>query len=155
MSRKLLVFVSLIAFLCIPALTAGNVSTLNPSIGTLALEGAKTVCVAWSKSDAPSGVQPKTYVWVGLPAAIKPFGMRAYVSVDGMRHPLRQIAYAKTNGGLSIHYRTLGDRSYDVRINLSGLGPAGIESANLAGELTVSRFGLFTELRVSGSCLLP
>jgi hypothetical protein len=155
MSRKPLVFVSLIAFLCTTAFTAGENAAPNPKIGTLALDGAKTVCVAWPESDTPSGVEPDTFVWVGLPAAVKPFGMRAYASIDGITRPLRQIAYARTDGGLSIHYRTLGDRSYDVRINLSGFGPAGSESANLAGKLTVSRFGLFTELRVAGSCLLP
>jgi hypothetical protein len=155
MSHKLLVFVSLTALMCARAFAAGDASAANPKIGMLALEGAQTVCVAWPEAGAASGARPAEFVWVGLPAAVKPFGMRAYVNVDGMRRPLRQIAYVKMDSGLSIHYRTLGDRAYDVRIDLAGLDPTGAAGADLSGTLTVSRFGLFTELKVAGSCGAP
>jgi hypothetical protein len=152
MARRFLTFFVLTALICGRAFPADNAIALPPKIDSMDVEGAETVCVAWPRAGAPSGAQPAEFVWVGLPAAVKPFGMRAYVSVDGMIRPLGQIAYAKTDSGLSIHYRTLGDRAYDVRINLTGLGPTSLEGDGLAGSLIVSRFGLFSELTVAGSC---
>jgi hypothetical protein len=135
------------------ALISGSAFAADPpKIDALDLQGEKPVCMAWAADPAPATLPPADLVWAGLPAAVKPFGMRAYASIDGMIRPLRQIAYAKTDGVLSIHYRTLGDRAYDVRLDLTGLAPEGVEGDGLAGSLTVSRFGLFTELNVAGSC---
>jgi hypothetical protein len=69
-----------------------------------------------------------------------------------MVRPLRQIAYAHPGGDLAIHYRTLGDRAFAVRLKLSGFGPGSLKGADLSGMLTVSRFGLFAQVPVSGSC---
>lgn len=150
MARKLLTLTVLTALIGASALAADP-----PKIDALDLEGEKAVCVAWAADPASSSTPPSDLVWAGLPAAVKPFGMRAYVSVDGMIRPLRQIAYAKTDGNLSIHYRTLGERAYDVRLELAGLGPNGLEGDRLAGRLTVSRFGLLSEIKVAGSCKAP
>jgi hypothetical protein len=149
MARRHSTLTALTALLCTGALAAGS-----PEIKAFDLRGEKAVCMAWATDPAPATLPPTELVWVGLPAAVKPFGMRGYASIDGMIRPLRQIAYAKTDSGLSIHYRTLGDRAYDVRIDLAGLLPTGVEGADLAGTLTVSRFGLFTNLKVAGSCEL-
>ena len=92
------------------------------------------------------------HVWIGLPAAVKPFGMRGYVSIDGIVRPLRQIAYARSDGYLAIHYRTLGERAFDVRLQLSGFGAGSLKGAQLTGTLTVSRFGRFSATPVAGSC---
>lgn len=150
MGRKLLAFAALTASVCGVAFAADA-----PSIDALDLQGEKPVCMVWAADPAPATTPPSDLVWVGLPAAVKPFGMRAYVSIDGMIRPLRQIAYAKTGGNLSIHYRTLGDRAYDVRLELTGLDPEKLEGESLAGTLTVSRFGLFTEIKLAGSCPAP
>jgi hypothetical protein len=152
MARRLLTFFVLTALICGRAVPADDALALPPKINSMDAEGAETVCVAWPEAGTPSHARPAEFVWVGLPAAVKPFGMRAYVSVDDITRPLRQIAYMKIASGFSIHYRTLGDRAYDVRIELSGPRPTGVEGADLAGTLTVSRFGLFSELKVVGSC---
>ena len=126
MARKLLTITVLTALTGASALAADP-----PKIDALDLEGEKAVCVAWAAGPAPASMPPSDLVWVGFPAAVKPFGMRAYVSIDGMIRALGQIAYAKTDGGLSIHYRTLGERAYDVRIDLAGPGPAGAPGRDL------------------------
>lgn len=146
-------------FLTLTVLTtligASALASDPPKIDAVDLEGEKAVCVAWAADPAPATLPPSDLVWAGLPAAVEPFGMRAYTSIDGMIRPLRQIAYAKNGGELSIHYRTLGDRAYDVRLDLRGLGPEGLQGDGLTGTLTVSRFGLFTGLKVAGACSAP
>jgi hypothetical protein len=148
MARRLFTLFALTALLCGNAIAAENAAGASPKVDAMDWQGAKTVCAAW-----PEGkTRPQGLVWIGLPAAVKPFAMRAYVSVDGEVRPLRQIAYAHAAGDLAIHYRTLGERAYDVRLKLSGLDPAGLDGADLTGALTVSRFGLFTEIRIAGAC---
>ena len=124
----------------------------RPEIGILPWSSAQTVCVAWPEGQSLEQARSSGVSWVGLPAAVKPFGMRGYVNIDGRDHPLKQIAYAHPDGTLSIYYRSLGDRHYDVYLNLSGLVPGTLTGAELGGTLVVSRFGLFSETRISGSC---
>jgi hypothetical protein len=123
-----------------------------PEIGTLTWDNARTVCVAWPEGQSLEQARSSGVSWVGLPASVKPFGMRGYVNIDGRDHPLKQIAYANPDGTLSIYYRSLGERHYDVYLNLSGLVPGTLTGTDLGGTLVVSRFGLLSETRISGSC---
>jgi hypothetical protein len=148
MACRLLTLAGLVALIGGGALAADNSTGAAPAIGPIDQQGAQSVCAAWAQS-APRSAG---LVWIGLPAAVKPFGMRAYVGIDGITRPLRQIAYAHTAGDLAIHYRTLGERPYAVRLELSGIRPGGLEGAGLTGTLIVSRFGLFTEMNLTGSC---
>ncbi len=152
MTRELLTLFALTCLFSGKANAVDNSSVAGPKIDAMDWQGAETVCAAWQEGDTAENAQRAGLVWIGLPAAVKPFGMRAYVSVDGMMRPLRQIAYSHAGGDLAVHYRTLGDRPYDVRLELSGLEPGGIKGDHLAGKLVVSRFGVFTEIKLTGSC---
>lgn len=124
----------------------------GPAIGSLEWEEAETVCKAWPAGIEAEASRSKGLSFVSYPAAVKPFGMRGYMAIDGKTHPLRQIAYANTGGTLSIYYRTLGDYHYDVYLTLSGFSSSELKGSRLAGTLTASRFGLFSQIKVSGSC---
>ena len=152
MARTLPTIFAFSAMLCCGAPAAESSSGAYPRIDAMDWHGAEFVCSAWL---AEQGAEAKQPVWTGLPAAVKPFGMRAYVRIDGMVRPLRQIAYAHSDRALAIHYRTLGERAFDVRLELSGLDPGGLKGAALTGTLTVSRYGLFTKVSLAGACGLP
>lgn len=124
----------------------------GPTIGAVEWEEAETVCEAWPVGIAAEDSRSKGLSFVSYPAAVKPFGMRGYMAIDGKTHPLRQVAYANTGGTLSIYYRTLGDYHYDVYLTLSGFSSSELNGSRLAGTLTASRFGLFSQINVSGSC---
>jgi hypothetical protein len=123
-----------------------------PKIGAMQWEQAETVCEAWPQGVLAKDARASGLSWIGFPAAIKPFGMRGYMMIDGIVHPLRQIAYAKPDGTLSIYYRTLGDRHFDVYITLIGFAPNALTGANLTGTLVASRFGLFSEIKIAAFC---
>jgi hypothetical protein len=123
-----------------------------PKINTVEWEEAATVCEAWPADIAAKDARTAGLSFVSYPAAVKPFGMRGYMAIDGVTHPLRQIAYAKVDGTLSIYYRTLGDRHYDVYLTLNGLDANAVKGADLTGTLIASRFGLSSEIMISGSC---
>lgn len=125
--------------------------TPAPRIGATDWAGGGLVCAAWRK-DGPADAAP---VWIGLHAAVSPFGMRGYAGIDGATRPLRQIAFARSGTELAIHYRTLGERAFDVRLQLSGLDAGSLKGADLTGTLTVSRFGRVADMRVAGSCGAP
>ena len=72
--------------------------------------------------------------------------MRGYAGIDGQTRPLRQIAYARSGTELSIHYRTLGERAYDVRLDLAAA------DGGVKGRLTVSRFGVAASLDLRADC---
>ena len=131
---------ALLAAVC--AAAAGE--TPAPRIEATDWEGGSLVCAAWRKDD-PQDAAP---VWTGLPAAVAPFGMRAYAGIDGETRPLRQIAYARSGTELAIQYRTLGERAYDVRLVLAGPAPDG----GMTGRLTVSRFGVETTEPLRAVC---
>ena len=133
----------LTAFL-MAACAAQAAETQAPRIDATDWAGGSMVCAAW-RLDDPGGAAP---VWLGLPAAVAPFGMRGYAGIDGATRPLRQIAYARTGTGLAIHYRTLGERAYDVRLDLAGPAPDG----GMTGRLTVSRFGVAASLELRAEC---
>ncbi len=80
----------------------------GPRIDAIEWENAETVCEAWPAGTAEEEARSNGLSFVSYPAAVKPFGMRGYMSIDGKTHPLRQIAYANGNGTLSIYFRTLG-----------------------------------------------
>ena len=124
----------------------------GPTIGALEWEEAETVCEAWPAGIEAEASRSKGLSFVSYPAAVKPFGMRGYMAIDGKTHPLRQVAYANTGGTLSVYYRTLGDYHYDVYLTLSGFTSSELKGSRLAGTLTASRFGLFSQIKVSGSC---
>ena len=79
--------------------------------------------------------------------------MRAIMKIDGTLHALRQIAYAREGQKLAVHYRTYGYRNYDVRLDLGNLIAGKLAGGDLTGAITISRFGLFSKLAISGSCL--
>ncbi len=91
-------------------------------------------------------------VFISFPSNDAPFSMRAVMKIDGALHELRQVAYARNGQTLSIHYRTQGYRNYDVRLDLGNLIPGRLEGGDLSGTITTSRFGLFSNLPVSGFC---
>jgi hypothetical protein len=124
----------------------------GPKIGTIEWEEAETVCEAWPADVAAKDARAAGLSFVSYPAAAKPFGMRGYMNVDGKTHPLRQVAYANTNGTLSIYYRTLGDRHYDVYLTLSGFSANELNGKDLTGTLVASRFGLYSEVIIAGLC---
>ena len=127
------------------ALSASQAAeTPAPRIEATDWAGGSFVCTAWKMSDPPEAAP----VWLGLPAAVAPFGMRGYGGIDGATRPLRQIAYARSGLELFIHYRTLGDRAYDVRLDLAGPAPDG----GMTGRLTVSRFGVAASLELRADC---
>lgn len=123
-----------------------------PGIGVLEWDGAKTVCEAWPAGIPAEEVRDKGLSFASYPAAVKPFGMRGYMVIDGKTHPLKQVAYANTGGTLSIYYRTLGDYHYDVYLTLAGFSSSELTGSALTGKLVASRFGLFSEIRISGQC---
>lgn len=123
-----------------------------PIIDAVEWSGAQTVCEAWPAGVPAEASRQKGLSFVSYPAAVKPFGMRAYMSIDGKSHPLKQIAYANAGGTLSIYYRTLGDYHYDVYLTLSGFGSSGLKGSDLTGTLVASRFGLFSQIEISGRC---
>ncbi len=123
-----------------------------PKIDTMAWEEAATVCEGWPAGIAAKDARHSGLSFVSYPAAVKPFGMRGYMAIDSVTHPLRQIAYAKVDGTLSIYYRTLGDRHYDIYLTLNGLDANAVKGADLTGTLIASRFGLVSEIKISGSC---
>ncbi|MGL4489859.1 MAG: hypothetical protein ACRCU5_10500 [Rhizobiaceae bacterium] len=131
---------------------AAIAETTGPKIGTLEWEEAETVCEVWPEGVLAKDARASGLSWVAYPAAVKPFGMRSYMSIDGFAHPLRQIAYAKVDGTLSVYYRTPGDRHYDVYLTLNGLDANALKGADLTGKLVASRFGLYSEINVAGSC---
>jgi hypothetical protein len=124
----------------------------GPVIDAMPWQEAETVCEAWPAGTAAEEARAKGLSFVSYPAAVKPFGMRAYMAIDGKSHPLRQIAYANTGGTLSIYYRTLGDYHYDVYLTLSGFSASELKGGGLTGKLVASRFGLFNQIEVSGRC---
>ena len=137
------------SLICGPAFPADST---GPAIGALEWEEAETVCEAWPAGIAAEDARAKGLAFVSFPAAIKPFGMRGYMAIDGKTHPLRQVAHANAGGTLSIYYRTLGDYHYDVYLTLAGFGSNELKGSGLTGTLTASRFGLFSQINVSGSC---
>ncbi len=143
---------SLAAALLLTPSAAFAAESMPPNIDTMVWEEAETVCEAWPEEVAAKDAHASGLSWVSYPAAVEPFGMRGYVAIDGVVHPLRQVAYAKPDRTLSIYYRTLGDRHYDVYLTLSGLDAAGLKGTDLAGTLVVSRFGLFSQIKIVGAC---
>jgi hypothetical protein len=126
----------------------------GPVINAVEWNGAETVCEAWPAGNPAENARATGLSFVSYPAAVKPFGMRAYMAIDGRTHPLKQIAYAHMNGTLSVYYRTLGDYHYDVYLTFSGSSAAKLNGSGLKGTLTASRFGLFSQIDVSGRCNL-
>lgn len=124
----------------------------GPAIGALEWEEAETVCEAWPSGIAAEDARSKGLSFVSYPAAVKPFGMRGYMLIDGKTHPLRQVAYANAGGTLSVYYRTLGDYHYDVYLTLTGFSSNELKGSGLTGTLTASRYGLFSQIKVSGIC---
>jgi hypothetical protein len=124
----------------------------GPAIDAVEWNGAETVCEAWPAGIPAEGSRAAGLSFVSYPAAVKPFGMRAYMAIDGKSHPLKQIAYANTDGTLSIYYRTLGDYHYDVYLTLSGFTSDELKGDGLSGKLVASRFGLFSQIEISGRC---
>lgn len=124
----------------------------GPKIDTIAWEPAKTVCEAWPEGISAKDARASGLTWIAYPASVKPFGMRSYVAIDAVTHPLRQIAYARQNDTLSLYYRTLGDRHYDVYLTLSGLEANALKGADLTGTLVAARFGIYSEIKITGSC---
>lgn len=135
---------ALLTFIFTALSAAHAAETPAPRIEAADWAGGSIVCSAWRKDD-PQDAAP---VWLGLPAAVAPFGMRAYVGTDGQTRPLRQIAFAHNGRELAIHYRTLGERAYDVRLELAGPSPDG----GMTGRLTVSRFGVAASLDLRAEC---
>ena len=126
-----------------------------PKIDMVQWQGAKTVCEAWPAGQNAGEAREKGLSFVSYPAAVKPFGMRGYMAIDGREHPLKQIAYANAGGTLSIYYRTPGDYHYDVYLTLSGFGTDELKGVGLSGTLVASRFGLFNQIEISGRCGHP
>ena len=124
----------------------------GPRIDSVAWQEAETVCEAWPAGIPEIDARAKGLSFVSYPAAVKPFGMRGYMEIDGRTHPLRQIAYANADGTLSIYYRTLGDYHSDVYLTLSGFNSSELKGSGLTGTLVASRFGLFSQIAVSGRC---
>ena len=124
----------------------------GPVIDAVTWNGAETVCEAWPSGTEVEQSRKTGLSFVSYPAAVKPFGMRAYMAIDGKSHPLRQIAYANAGGTLSVYYRTLGDRHYDVYLTLSGFSASELKGGGLTGTLVASRFGLFRQIGISGRC---
>jgi hypothetical protein len=124
----------------------------GPRIDSLAWQDAGTVCEAWPAGIPADQSRETGLSFVSYPAAVKPFGMRGYMEIDGRTHPLRQIAYANAEGTLSIYYRTLGDYHYDVYLTLSGFNTNDLKGSGLTGTLVASRFGLFSQIEISGRC---
>lgn len=143
-------FIVIASTLCVSAAIANDVG--KPVINAMVWNGAQTVCEAWPAGHSADEAQDKGLFFVSYPAAVKPFGMRGYMAIDGREHPLKQIAYANADGTLSIYYRTLGDYHYDVYLTLSGFTSADLKGTGLTGTLIASRFGLFTEIAISGQC---
>lgn len=135
---------------CLPAFAAED--PLAPKIDTVQWQGAETVCEAWPAGQTAKEAQDKGLSFVSYPAAVKPFGMRGYMEIDGKTHPLKQVAYANAGGTLSIYYRTLGDYHYDVYVTLSGFSSSDLKGSDLTGTLVASRFGLFSQIGISGRC---
>jgi hypothetical protein len=128
-----------------PARAGQGTTGLPPQIGDMPWDQNGAVCAArLEAAPADAGL-----VWITFPSAEKPFGMKGFVKIDGILHALRQIAYAGDGNGFSIHYRTFGDRNYDVRLEMSGPPDDGAE---LTGKLIASRFGQFSEVSVTGAC---
>lgn len=133
-----------------PALAASD--TGGPRIDAIEWEDAETVCEVWPAGTPAQEARSKGLSFVSYPAAVKPFGMRGYMAIDGKTHPLRQVAYANSGGTLSIYYRTLGDYHYDIYLTLSGFGSGELKGSDLAGTLVASRFGLFSTMEIAGKC---
>jgi hypothetical protein len=123
-----------------------------PKIETMEWEEAETVCEAWPEGAEAKDARATGLSWVSYPASVKPFGMRSYMKIDGVVHPLKQIAYAKPDGTISVYYRTPGYRHYDVYLTLNGLEPGKLTGSNLTGTLVVARFGLYREIKIAGAC---
>jgi hypothetical protein len=134
---------------CASAMAADGAA---PVIDQMTWDKAETICFAWPVDASPKTEPTSGLSWIGLPASVRPFGMRAYMSIDGVVHPLRQIAYANRQGTLSIYYQTLGDRHYDVYLTLSGDGADQLKGQALSGTLVAARFGIYTEIKIAGSC---
>ena len=132
--------------------TAFSDTSVGPKIDPVEWNGADTVCEAWPSGTPAEQARKTGLSFVSYPAAVKPFGMRAYMAIDGKSHPLKQIAYANASGTLSIYYRTLGDYHYDVYLTLSGFKASELKGNGLTGTLVASRFGLFSEIKISGNC---
>jgi hypothetical protein len=133
-----------------PAVAANDAG--EPRIDSIEWEDSETVCEAWPSGIPAEEARSKGLSFVSYPAAVKPFGMRGYMAIDGKTHPLRQIAHANTGGTLSIYYRTLGDYHYDVYLTLSGFNASELKGSGLTGTLVASRFGLFSQIEISGRC---
>lgn len=144
------VSVFLVALQISPAFAVAD--TGGPRIDAIEWEDAKTVCEVWPAGTLEEEARSQGLSFVSFPAAVKPFGMRGYMAIDGKTHPLRQIAYANANGTVSIYFRTLGDYHYDVYLTLSGFGSGELKGSGLAGTLVASRFGLFSQMEISGRC---
>lgn len=135
----------LAALLTGSAFAAQDTPGAPPQIGEMSWQQDGAVCRAWLEdSRADAGL-----VWIAFPPGEKPFGMRGFVKLDNVLHAMRQIAYAGDGSSFSIHYRTLGYRNYDVRLEMSGPPEDGAE---LTGKLVASRFGLFSEVKIAGAC---
>jgi hypothetical protein len=121
-------------------------------IDDMVWQTAGSRCYAWREAQLISDPAAAPLVFISFPGSGKPFAMRAMIKIDGTLHELRQIAYAREGRTLSIHYRTHGYRNYDVRLDLANLIPGRLEGGDLSGTITVSRFGLFSSVAVSGFC---
>ena len=123
-----------------------------PHIDDMVWQTAGSRCHAWRESASIDDPAAVPLVYISFSSKDAPFSMRANMKIDGVLHELRQIAYARDGQALSIHYRTHGYRNYDVRLDLGNLIPGRLEGGDLSGTITISRFGLFSKVAVSGSC---
>ncbi len=123
-----------------------------PKIDDMVWQTAGSRCYASREAALIGDPSAASLVFIAFPSNDAPFSMRALMKIDGTMHELRQIAYAREGQTLSIHYRTHGYRNYDVRLDLGNLVPTRLEGGDLSGSITISRFGLFSTVAVSGLC---
>jgi hypothetical protein len=124
----------------------------GPKIDDMIWQTEGSACFAQRKGQNGSDAAAMPLVLVSFPSPAAPFGMRFYIKIDGAMHALAQIAFAHQSAAVSIHFRTLGDRAYDVRLDIGGLTAGQLRGGKLAGSLEISRFGLFSHLPIEVSC---
>jgi hypothetical protein len=146
------VLASLLAPLLVYSTVAGADDPGAPKIDDMVWQTAGSRCYAWRNAVTINDPSAAVLVFISFPSDDAPFAMRAMMKIDGAQHELRQIAYAREGQTLSIHYRTQGDRNYDVRLDLGNLIPGRLKGADLSGAITISRFGLFSQVPVKGVC---
>ncbi|MGB8818989.1 MAG: hypothetical protein WCC66_13810 [Rhizobiaceae bacterium] len=143
---------AIVAFALFPCAALGQSDPGAPVVDGMVWQPAGSVCRAWQQGAEPAKSSQSTLVFIAFPSAEPPFGMRGLMKIDGVLHELRQIAHARQSGAISVHYRTQGYRNYDVRLNLAGLSASTVAGEALTGTMIVSRFGLFNQIEISGSC---